>query len=42
VSGFPLFFHYMMHQNLLKFAQWWLAVLSPALRLLRRGLASVI
>jgi hypothetical protein len=34
--------HYMMQQNLLKFAQWWLGVLSPAGGVLRRGLPSVI
>jgi hypothetical protein len=37
VSGFPLFYHYTMHQNLLKFA-----ILSAAGGLLRRGLASVL
>jgi hypothetical protein len=37
-------FHHMimMQQNLLKFAQWRLGVLSPADGLLRSGLASVI
>jgi hypothetical protein len=42
VPGFPLFYHYMMQQNLLIFAQWSLGVLSPAGGLLRRDLASVI
>jgi hypothetical protein len=41
VSGFSLFDHYMMQQNLLKFVQWWLGDLSPTGGLLRRGLASV-
>jgi hypothetical protein len=41
VSGFPLFYHYMMQQNLLKFAQWWLGVLSAG-GLVRRGLTCCI